>query len=103
MHQAFQSMLFDALQRFAKSRRIKIGDVRYPMPEIHQIDHRYPPRILTLPTYNLDESKIAETIDILNDIQEDIGLSDQQRGVSLILYKGDFMNVRNTRYLPLRI
>src|SRR5436309_6194643 len=33
MHQAFLSMLFDALQRFTKSRGIKIGGVRYPMPE----------------------------------------------------------------------
>jgi hypothetical protein len=103
MQLAFKSMLFDTLQRFAKFRRIKIGDIRYPMPEIHQIDHRYPPRILTLPTYDLDESKIAETIDILNEIQEDIGLSDQQRRENLILYKGDFMTGRNTRYPALGI
>jgi len=97
MQTAFKSMLFDALERFAKSHRIKMGDVRYPMPEIYQIDRQYPPRILTLPTYNLDESKIVETVNILNDIQEDVGLSDQQRAENLVLYKADFMTCRNTR------
>lgn len=100
MEEAFRSMMWDSLKAWAKSRNISLPDVKFPMPKIIQLDHQSIPEIMTLPTYDLDEAILADTIKILNRIFDDVGMSSKQREELLILIKGDFLTTRQNRYSP---
>jgi hypothetical protein len=102
MDKAFRSMLWDSLKEWAKSRNISLSKLKFPMPKIIQLDHLSTPEIMTLPTYDLDEAIIADTIKILDRILEDVGMSSEQRKELLILIKGDFLTTRNNRCSPNR-
>jgi hypothetical protein len=94
---AFQSMLFDTVKEFSKARNLELPNIKFPMPSIFPLDPKATPEILTLPLYDLNESKIDEMIKILYNIAEDVGLSKEQVLEKMILFKGDYLTVRNVR------
>lgn len=98
MTKSFEHLIATALSSFAVSRGITIPKLGFTAPCILQLDPHSTPDILTLPTYDLDESQIAETIKILEELQGDVGMSVQQRKEALVLYKGDGLTVNNIRY-----
>jgi hypothetical protein len=73
----------------------------FPMISIHPLDRTKKPTILCTPTYNHDEAKTDEVIEIDYAIARDIGLTDYQKTHCLIHYRGDHMTVQNNRYSPL--
>lgn len=97
---SFEHLLAEVLDNFAASQSITIRKLDFSAPCILQLDRHSTPEILTLPMYDLDESQIAETINILEEIQSDVGMSSMQRKEGLVLYKGDGLTVNNIRYSP---
>jgi len=94
---AFESMIYTVVKGFLAYEGIKLPKSNFSMPKIFQLDPQHRPEIITLPTYDLNEGVIAELIKILEKIQLDIGLSPDQVKQNVLLYKGDFMTVRQNR------
>jgi hypothetical protein len=101
MKLSFRVMISDILKGYAQksgNTAIKLRGISFQMPKVFQIDHVNCPEIMILPTYNLNEGAIQEIIQILYQIEKDVGLSEEQVKENVIMFKGDFMTVRNTRY-----
>ena len=60
-------MIADTPKRSVRSCNITLT-LNYDMPNLHQINCLEKPQILTLPTYDLDEAKIADASKILEEI-----------------------------------
>jgi hypothetical protein len=90
MEKAIRSMLWDSLKEWAKSRNISLPNLKFPMPKIIQLDHLSTPEIMTLPTYDLDEAVIADTI---KDIESNLG---RRRNVSRTEEKNFLFSLKET-------
>ena len=99
---AFESMIYKAVKGFLTHDGINLPKSNFSMPKIFQLDPQNQPEIITLQTYDLNKGVIAELIKILEKIQSDIGLSSNQTKGNVLLYKGDFMTVRQNRYFLFR-
>jgi len=106
MGEAFLSYLgqvfTNCLERFEVPNKERFSSIKFPMRELFQIDRTDLPEILTLPTYDFNEGVINDVIKILDTIQGDIGLSDERAIKNLLMIHGDFMTVRNVRYISLK-
>jgi hypothetical protein len=100
---AFRSMLFTIVKRYGKQHNLTFSDINFPMPTVDALDPQDRPRFHVLPTYDLDESRIDEIISIIYEIADDIGLSDAQVKEFIVMFKGDYMTVKNIRFAPLCI
>jgi hypothetical protein len=99
MEKSFMYLIADVLIRFAKEHGVAIADLGFRMPSIFQIDRHQIPEVLTYPTYDLNEAEMDELIEILNSIQKDTGITEEQCVDDLVMYQGDFLTVRNIRYI----
>jgi hypothetical protein len=97
---AFQSLMWDTLRRFCKSRDIALARCNFPMPKVAPLDPHHCPTILTLPTYDLEEGKISDMIQIHYRVSEDTGLSVESTPNVVVMCKGDYMTSANSRFGP---
>jgi hypothetical protein len=101
MEEIFRALILDTLLNWLKDRerpiRTELSDETFPMPSIFQLDFRQVTKICTLPTYDLDENKLQEMTQIIEEIAKDVGLTPEQCKKIRLLYKGDFLTVRNIR------
>ena len=65
---------------------------------IYQIP-RQKTKIYSLPVYKRDESKITEVGHLLRDVAQDVDISRESLGNKIVVYVGDFLTVRNIRYV----
>ena len=66
--------------------------------EVYQI----PPQrtiVFTLPTFNQNEALIVDMIEILRGIARELGFESVRLGVKVVMYKEDYLTVRNIWYL----
>ena len=95
---AFEFMIYTVTKGFFGYDNIEIPKGDFAMPRIFPLDPQNKPEIITLPTYDLNEGVMSELIQILNKIQSHIGLTPEQVKRNILLFKGDFMTVRQNRY-----
>ena len=96
--EAFESMIYTTAKEYFGHHKIKLPKANFAMPNICPLDPQKRPEIITLPTYDLNEGVMSELIKILDEIQLDVGMTPEQVKRNLVLYKGDFMTVRQNRY-----
>jgi len=97
LRSAFRAMSFKVLKKFGKQHNLSFPNVQFQMPDVDVLDHKDRSRFHVLPTYDLDESRIDEMINIIYEISEDIGLSELQVKEAIMMFKGDYMTVKNIR------
>jgi hypothetical protein len=95
---AYTAIIGQSIKAFAKHEGRKIAKVVCELPEVFRIDPKETPEILPLPTYDLNEARCSDMINILYSIQKDTGLSDEQSMGGLTLHAGDLMTVEGMRY-----
>lgn len=66
-------------------------------PSVAPLDPKQSAKIHPLPTYALDEGRIDDVIRIYDRIASDVGLTAEQITNKVILCKGDYMTVANSR------
>ncbi|TMC20417.1 MAG: hypothetical protein E6J34_12725 [Chloroflexi bacterium] len=105
MGEAFLSHLSQVftscLERSEAPNKARFSSIKFPLRELFQINRADLPEFLPLPTYDQNEGVINEVIKILDYIQSDVGLSDERAIKNLLMVHGDFMTVRNVRYISL--
>ena len=89
----------DVLYGFARHLQVKLQELKFPMPVVFAIDPKEKSKVYSLRTYDFDEAKPTELIEALYEIQKDIGLPCDGAENYTILYHGDFLTVRNLRYI----
>lgn len=93
-------MICKALLVFGKGRG---KDVRLPdtfdFPMRRRLDRRARPKILTFPTYPLNEGIIGELTELIYRVADDVGMTIEQREKTCQLFKGDLKTVlQGNRY-----
>jgi hypothetical protein len=103
MGEAFLSYLgqvfTNCLERSEAPHKARFSSIKFPLRELFQIDRADLPEILPLRTYDFNEGVINDVIKILDSIQGDVGFSDERAIENLLMFHGDFMTVRNVRYI----
>ena len=99
MQLAFASCIFSTLKSFAHHHSIIMPAMTFPMPQIYPLDAEICNEITSLRVYDLNEAVINDMIQILYKIESDIGLTAQQRQHNVLSFRGDFLTVRQDRYL----
>src|SRR5579859_2935308 len=93
-------MISDVITGFAKSNDRKVKMEQFDMPRVHPLDPTKRPEIITLPVLPKNEANIAEMIDILNLYTKRTGIPEPSILSKIINFRGDFLTVRNIRYVP---
>jgi len=93
----FTHFISTALGRYCAKRRVTLPKLDFPMPAVNRIDHNLRHKVHVLPTYDLDESKMDDMIEILYRIGDDIGLKDSQIENNVIAYGGDYFTTVTER------
>jgi hypothetical protein len=100
MEKIFRALIAETLLGWLKDRerpiRTELSEKTFPMPTVFQLAREIS-KLATLPTYDLDENKLQEMAQILEKIAKDVGLTPEQCKQIVILFKGDFLTVRNIR------
>jgi hypothetical protein len=100
LEKAFRGMISDVITSFAKSNDRKVKMEQFDMPRLHPLDPTKKPEIITLPVLPKNEANIAEMIDILNVYTKRTGIPESAILNKVIHFRGDFLTVRNIRYVP---
>lgn len=98
LHSIFSHFIANALGKYCNKRKIRLPKLKFPMPAVQRIDPKAQPKIHVLPTYDLDESRIDDMIEILYRISEDVGLTDVQIENNILAYGGDYFTTVTERH-----
>ena len=95
----FRALIWDVLCQFCEKRGLtgKLEKGYYTLPQMYQLNPKEKHRVHTLPIYEKNEGVVRDMIDILQSISDDLDLKSEQVLTGLILFKGDFLTVRNIR------
>ena len=100
LEKAFRGHIYHILNSYCAPQIRKSAKERnldpFLYPEIHKLPVQKT-KIFTLPAFNKNEALISETSEILKQIREELELTTEQLRNKTIMYKGDFMTVRNIR------
>ena len=66
--------------------------------EVYQIP-RQRTIVLSLPTFNQNEALIVDMVAILRGIARETGFEIERFRDNVVMYKGDYLTVRNIRYV----
>jgi hypothetical protein len=69
-------------------------------PSRRRLDSDAKPKILTLPTYPLNEGIIGELTEVIQRVADDLGMTVEQRENTTWNFKGDLGTVTGNRYAP---
>jgi len=94
----FGHFIANALGKYCRKRQARLPKLDFPMPIVQRIDPKAQPKTHVLPTYDLDESRIDDMIEILYRIAEDVGLTDAQIEKNTVAYGGDYFTTVAERY-----
>jgi hypothetical protein len=100
LEKSFRCMINDVITRFAKMNDKTIKISTFDMPTVHPLDPKKKPEIIILPVLPKNEANIAEMIDILNLYTKRTGILESSILNKIINFRGDFLTVRNIRYVP---
>jgi len=100
---AFHAGVYDIINKFFGKqilRNTDNGKVLEPiMPwEVYQIP-RQRTIVLSLPTFNQNEALIVDMVAILRGIARETGFEIERFRDNVVMYKGDYLTVRNIRYV----
>jgi hypothetical protein len=93
----FAHFIGSALGRYCAKRGIRLPKLDFPMPEVMQMDPHQSHKVHVLPTYDLDESKMDDMIEILYRIGDDVGLKDSHIEHHVVAFGGDLYSVAAER------
>ena len=101
---AFEVGIYDTLVKYCAVHLSKAKETRpemkpFKIPEIYRIPLQKL-KVFNLPTYDKNEAKIDEITEILRRIIKDLGYGWENLQDKIIMFKGDYLTVRNIRYLP---
>jgi hypothetical protein len=99
---AFEVGIYDTLVKYCGI-HLSEAKKKYPEMEPFQIPdiYRIPLqklKVFNLPTYDKNEAKIDDVTDILRRIIQDLGYTSEMLRDKIIMFKGDYLTVRNIRY-----
>jgi hypothetical protein len=97
IEEGFRSMIWHVVRSACKAQGVRPPRLKFPMPSVYPLDRRRSPEILPLPTYHLDEGIIDDLIEILYNVQKDIGLSDEQATSKTVPFRGDLLTTLQYR------
>lgn len=97
MLEANRFFIFDVMKRFASGHHVSFNCDEPPMPVKYVLNKDLRPEIIPLPTYPYNEGVINEVVDLIHKISNQIGLSEAQITENVIMFKGDFLTVRQNR------
>lgn len=69
----------------------------FTAPKLNVLELRQS-EIYTLPTLDLNEARINETIDILEALMQELGVPAKQMHSKVAIFKGDWLTIRNIKY-----
>jgi hypothetical protein len=96
-----QFQIFETLKSWGSANDVDITKAQgqeFYRPVISSLDPKSSASVHPLPVYALDESRIADTINIYDRIAVDLGLNVEHITKSVIPCKGDYMTVANSRW-----
>jgi hypothetical protein len=101
---AFEVGIYDTLVKYCVIHLSKAKETRpemkpFKIPEIYRIPLQKL-KVFNLPTYHKNEAKIDEITAILRQTIKDLGYAWENLRDKIIMFKGDYLTVRNIRYLP---
>jgi hypothetical protein len=89
----FAHFIGSALGRYCAKRAIPLPKLDFPMPEVMRLDPHQLDNVHVLPTYDLDESKMDDMIEILYRIGDDVGLKVSHIEHHIVPFGGDLYSV----------
>jgi len=92
--------LFSVLKEFGEANDLPPLSFKIDAPEVEKLDPSHKPTIHCLPLIDLNEAKTDEIAEAIGRIRKYVGMSDRQTCENIILFKGDYMTVNNSRYVP---
>lgn len=93
----FAHFIRSALARYCAKRGIHLPKLDFPMPEVMRMDPQQSHKVYVLPTYDLDESKMDDMIEILYRIGDDVGLKVSHIEHHVVPFGGDLYSVVSER------
>jgi hypothetical protein len=85
------------LGRYCAKHSIHLPKLEFPMPEVMRMDLHQSYRVHVLPTYDLDESKMDDMIEILYLIGDDVGLKVSHIEHHVVTFGRDLYSVATER------
>jgi hypothetical protein len=82
-------IVWSILKQFGLQRGSAMPKIDFPLPKLYRLDPSKRPEILPLPTFNLNEGIISKVIQIIEQVSQVLGLSQEQKEECLIPFKGD--------------
>jgi hypothetical protein len=99
LREVFVHFIATTMGRYCATRHITLPKLDFPMPTVNRLDPHQRYKVHVLPTYDLDENKMDDIIEILYRIGEDIGLKDSHIEHNIMAYGGDYFITVMERYL----
>jgi len=93
----FAHFIGNALGRYCAKRNVTLPKLDFPMPSVKRIDPKAQPKVHVLKTYDLDESRMDDMVEILYRIGEDVGLKESQIQNNVVAYGGDYFTTVTER------
>ena len=96
---SFRYSLFSVLKAFGEANDLPPLSFKIDAPEVEKLDPIHKSTIHCFPLLDLNEAKMGEMAEALRRMRRYVGMSDIQTSENIILFKGDLLTVRNTRYV----
>ena len=93
----FQHFIANAVGRYCAKRHVRLPKLDFPMPSVKCISLKTQPKVHVLPTYDLDESRMDDMIEILYRIGNDVGLKESHIQNNVVAYGGDYFTAITER------
>jgi hypothetical protein len=101
LQSAFECMIAQALTQHAKEKGRPPPNLGFAMPSVIPLDRSKRPEIITLPMYLKNEAKLDDVVDLHHLMQNDLGLTDEQRTKRILMFAGDLKTSQMNRSTPL--
>jgi len=99
---SFRHSLFSVLKAFGEANDLPPLSFKINEPEVEKLDPSHKPTIHCMPLLDLNETNSGDMAEAIRRMRSYVGMSDSQASENKILFKGDLMTVRYTRYaLPI--
>jgi hypothetical protein len=101
LQSAFECMIAQALTQHAKEKGRPPPNLGFAMPSVIPLDRSKRPEIITLPMYLKNEAKLDDVVDLHHLMQNDLGLTDEQKTKRILMFAGDLKTSQMNRSTPL--